>query len=74
MYFAFPLSVCHSNSTHQYKRQKKNSPVTHMTEEKKQFLCSLLEIAFQKMKWDTDADSDSMDDDDKLNFDTMRKV
>ena len=45
-----------------------------MTEEKKQFLCSLLEIAFQKMKWDTDADSDSMDDDDKLNFDTMRKV
>ena len=45
-----------------------------MTEEKKQFLSSLLEVAFQKMKWDTDADPDSMDDDDQLGFDTMRKV
>ncbi len=65
---------CHLTSVRQYKRQKKNSPVTHMTEEKKQFLSSLLEVAFQKMKWDTDADPDSMDDDDKLGFDTMRKV
>lgn len=58
----------------QYKRAKKNSPHTHMTAEKRQFLSSLLEVTLQKMKWDPDVDEADPDEDDKAAFEIMRKV
>lgn len=45
-----------------------------MTDDKRQFLSSLLEVLLQKMKWDKDADVDDMDEDDKAAFEGMRKV
>lgn len=45
-----------------------------MTAEKRQFLSSLLEVSLQKMKWDSETDADELDEDDRGDFDQMRKV
>lgn len=45
-----------------------------MTTEKRQFLSSLLEVSLQKMKWDSETDADDLDEDDRGDFDQMRKV
>lgn len=45
-----------------------------MTTEKRQFLSTLLEVALQKMKWDSETDADDLDEDDRMEFDQMRKV
>lgn len=77
LYILFPFDYQDSSAhgwNRQYKRQRKASPQTHLTESKRQFLSSFLEVALQKMKWDADADVDFMDEDDKLSFEVMRKV
>ncbi|KDQ14828.1 hypothetical protein BOTBODRAFT_32183 [Botryobasidium botryosum FD-172 SS1] len=56
-----------------HKRAKKNSPQMLVTEPKRAFLSSTLEIVLQKMKWDADDDPYDMDDDEKAAFETMRK-
>lgn len=58
----------------QHKRAKKNSPQTPVSEPKRRFLSSTLEIVLQKMKWDPDDDPNDMDEDEKAAFEQMRKV
>ena len=57
----------------QYKRSRKISSVP-IDEEKRTFLTSLLEVLLTKMKWDSDADLDDIDEDDNAEFEKMRKV
>lgn len=58
----------------QYKKAKAASPQMHMTSEKRDFLESLLKIVIEKMKWDSEAQPDDMDEEDKASFEVMRKV
>lgn len=63
----------------QYKKTKKNTPQTHMTEQKRQSMTSILNVIIQKLKWDPDGLSDEeefedMDEDDKAAFEKMRQV
>lgn len=45
-----------------------------MTEGKRQFLGSALEVVIAKLKWDKEADPNDMDEDELSAFDNMRKV
>ncbi|KAG8906804.1 pre-tRNA nuclear export protein [Tulasnella sp. 403] len=61
-----------------YKKAKKASPQTHLTEPKRQFLISTLNVIIQKLKWDSDTAEDEeefeeMDEDDKTAFEKMRQ-
>lgn len=70
----FALKIRILISRLQYKKAKKIGPQTHLTEGKRQFLRSALEIVIAKLKWDKEADPDDMDVDDLTAFDNMRKV
>ncbi|KAG9000427.1 pre-tRNA nuclear export protein [Tulasnella sp. JGI-2019a] len=61
-----------------YKKARKAAPQTHLTDQKRQFLTTTLNVILQKLKWDSDglADEDEyedMDDDDRGAFEKMRQ-
>ncbi len=57
----------------QYKRQRKSS-TEPLELSKRSFLSSLLTVVLEKLKWDEEADPEDMDEDDKADFEELRKV
>ncbi|KAG8868598.1 pre-tRNA nuclear export protein, partial [Tulasnella sp. 331] len=61
-----------------YKKARKAAPQTHLTEQKRQFLTTALNVIVQKLKWDSEGlpdedDYEDMDDDDRGAFEKMRQ-
>lgn len=59
--------------TVQYKRARKSSSEP-LDDTRRSFLSSLLSVILQKLKWEEDADPEDMDEDDKADFEELRKV
>ncbi len=57
----------------QYKRSRKVSS-DPLDESKRSFLSSLLQVILAKMKWDSEADPDDLDEDDNAEFEKLRRV
>ncbi|RDX57282.1 ARM repeat-containing protein [Lentinus brumalis] len=55
-----------------YKRQRKSS-TEPLELSKRSFLSSLLTVVLEKLKWDEEADPEDMDEDDKADFEELRK-
>ncbi|KAF5377324.1 hypothetical protein D9757_008003 [Collybiopsis confluens] len=55
-----------------YKRARKSSSGP-IEPEKRNFLVSLLQVILEKLKWDKDADTTDMDDDENVEFEDLRK-
>ncbi|CAL1716704.1 unnamed protein product [Somion occarium] len=56
----------------QYKRMRKTSSEP-LDEQKRSFLTSLLRVILEKLKWEEDADPEDMDEEEKAEFDELRK-
>ena len=57
----------------QLKKTKRSAP-HEITDAKRAFLSSTLNVILEKLKWDLDDDPDDMDEDDKAAFEELRKV
>ncbi|KAI0766752.1 armadillo-type protein [Irpex lacteus] len=55
-----------------YKRERKSTS-DPLDETRRSFLTQLLNVILQKLKWDEEADLEDMDEDDKAEFETLRK-
>ncbi|CAL1716709.1 unnamed protein product [Somion occarium] len=65
----FPLL---QNLLGRYKRMRKTSSEP-LDEQKRSFLTSLLRVILEKLKWEEDADPEDMDEEEKAEFDELRK-